>query len=171
MKLRYFAIMLSILMISCFCGDLPVSAAEGQNLSQIVAQADGSNAVQVTNSRLKSDGSYANNLVVEAYVENTSDKCANDVSVSLIFKDPTGISAGDLADGKPRVYSYFTASVSQLKPHSGQWVNIPTTVANPTNKNEGAKTVTIEIWRKGDMSATPIVLQYYFMTKVASFTN
>jgi len=163
--------MLSILLMWSFCDATSAFAAEEQNLSRLVAQADASNAVQVTNSRLKSDGSYANNLVVEAYVENTSDKCANDVSIALVFKDPTGISAGDLGDGKPRVYSHFTASVGQLKPHSGQWVTIPTTVANPTSKNEGAKTVTIEIWKKGETSATPVVLQYYFLTKVASFTN
>ncbi len=160
-----------VFLMSCCCAvTSPCPAAELQS-APFIAQADPTANVTVSNCKLKTDGSVTNNLVVDAYVENTGDKCANNVSVGLIFKDPSGISGGDLGDGKPRVYSYFTATVNQVKPHSGQWVSISTTVANPTNINEGAKTVTVEIWRKGDMSATPIVLQYYFMTKVASFTD
>lgn len=171
MKPFFLTIALSVFLVCCFCAATSTCFAAENQSSSLVAQADPSASVKVTNCKLKTDGSVTNNLVVEAYVENASDKCANDITVNLVFRDNSGVSGGDLADGKPRVYSYYTASVPQIKPHSGQWVTIPTTVANPTNINEGARTVTIEIWRKGEMSATPIVLQYYFMTKTARFTD
>lgn len=171
MKPLFPAIVLSVFLAYCFCAATSTCCTADNQYSSLIAQADPSASVKITNCKLKTDGSVTNNLVVEAYVENASDKCAIDITVNLIFRDNKGVSAGDLADGKPRVYSYYTASVSQIKPHSGQWVTIPTTVANPANINEGARTVTVEVWRRGEMSATPIVLQYYFMTKTARFTD
>lgn len=48
-----------------------------------MAQADPAQSLRVTNSRLKVDTGFGSNLIAEAYVENSSDKFAKDVTVTI----------------------------------------------------------------------------------------
>ncbi|MDQ7825027.1 MAG: hypothetical protein RDV48_19660 [Candidatus Eremiobacteraeota bacterium] len=151
---------------ACFAG----MQGSSESTVPLVAQADPAQSLSVTSCKLKTDSSFSNNLVVEAYVQNGSDRRAKDIQVTFVLKDPKGVT-GDSGTGEARIYSYYSATINELMPRAGQQVTIATALANPKNINEGAKTLLVEIWRRGDTSSTPVTLQYYFVVKAASFSD
>jgi hypothetical protein len=145
MNRTLFVAFIAVTLLCC----MACSAVQASDNGVMVSQYRGSvaqttPACAVTRAKVTRSTGYAENVVVEAYVENFTNKYAKSVLISFILTDPTGKSGFD-GNAAPRVYGSWQAMIPELKPKGAQWITISTAVARPVNINEGARTITIEL--------------------------
>jgi hypothetical protein len=125
----------------------------------------------VTSAKRGSDSTYADRVIMECRVENFTKQYARGVVVSMVIKDPSGVSGFD-GSNTPREYGRYTAGIAELKPGGVQTVIISTGLARPVAFNEGGRTITMElVGPNKDFSAVKVNLDYYFEVNCASLTD
>jgi hypothetical protein len=145
MKKALYVAIAAVIFLWCFSDGIAQASADGNLLCQYrKSVAQSTPACAVTRSKVARATGYTENVVVEAYVENFTDKYAKNIVVTFVLVDPTGKSGFD-GNAQPRNYGTWSAFIPELKPKGAQWVTISTAVARPLSINEGARIITVEL--------------------------
>lgn len=164
---------MKILIAAVICIVIFLALCSGLNAaySRDILVAAEDTGVTVTNSRISKTTDFAENLLVEAFVENTTDKYVKNVTVTLQVIDPSGVSGFD-GRSSSRTYGTYYANISELGPRGTQWVTITTPIGKPQNLNAGARSFEIELSLPNkDFTTTKVILTYRFSVSVGRYSD